>query len=67
MDYKRSGFAPVPYEKSVVLGGGHVLFPIEKPAVVAAELHLFCQALWNAAYKAGREDKMNEIKKALEL
>lgn len=62
-----AGFCPTPYEKSVVLGGGLVLFPIEDPARAAATLHLYTQQLWDAAYAEGRQDVQSELKRSLGL
>ena len=61
------GYCPVPHEKSVVLGGGLVLYPITDPGDVAATLHVYTQRVWELAYEAGKRDNQNAIREALNL
>ena len=61
------GFSPKAYEKSVVLGGGLTLYPIENPPDVAATLHIYTQRVWDIAYQKGRADVAAEIKRSLGL
>lgn len=56
---------PRAYEKSVVLGGGRVLFPVENPADICATMHLHNQAIWDHAYRQGVADARSAIQKAL--
>ena len=61
------GYRPKAYERSVVLGGGLVLFPLADPPSVAATLHIYADRLWKAAFEAGRKEALGGIKRALEL
>lgn len=56
---------PVAYEKSIVLGGGRVLFPIENPDKQIAILREYVIDITNRAYRAGQQAGKEEIRKAI--
>lgn len=58
---------PTAYEKSVVLGGGLVLFPLTNPAEICATMHLHNQRLWQTAYEAGYQAAQERMREALGL
>jgi hypothetical protein len=56
---------PRAYDKSVVLGGGRVLFPVADPQGLAAILTDHVREIARRAYQAGRIAGKAEIRKAL--
>jgi hypothetical protein len=62
-----AGYCPTPHEKSVVLGGALVLYPLTDPVEVASTLHIYTQRIWDAAYRQGVEDTQKNIRNALGL
>lgn len=56
---------PRAYDKSVVLGGGHVLYPCPDPQAQAEVLSKFASELARRAYQAGRREAKAEIRKVL--
>lgn len=62
------GWVPVlprAYEKSVVLGGGKVLFPCHEPGGTAAILTEHISEVARRAYQAGRKAAKAEIRAAI--
>jgi hypothetical protein len=57
--------APKAHEKSVVLGGGKVLFPCHDPDGTAAILASFFADVARRAYIQGKKDGKAEIRKAI--
>lgn len=58
-----------PYEKSVVLGGAIVLFPVE-PSLAqgfATQIRMAIERAEKAAYRAGYEKAREDIRKSLGL
>ena len=62
-----AGYCPTAHEKSVVLGGGLVLYPLDDPAAVTSTLHVYTQKIWEAAYQQGVNDTKKNIRNALGL
>ena len=60
-----AGYCPTPHDKSVVLGGGLVLYPLDNPEHVATTLHIYTQKIWEVAYQQGVEDTQKNIRNAL--
>ena len=58
---------PKAYKKSVVLGGGLNLFPLENPAEVAATLHLWQERIEREAFERGKKAVQDAIKMAIGL
>jgi hypothetical protein len=56
---------PRAYEKSVVLGGGLVLFPCPDPQATSEILSKYAAELAKRAYRAGRAAAKEEIRKAI--
>lgn len=56
---------PKAYEKSVVLGGGRVLFPLNDPKGIETVLREHIKEVARRAYKAGRRDAKAEIRGVL--
>ena len=61
------GYCPTAHEKSVVLGGGLVLYPLDDPASVTATLHIYTQKIWDMAYAEGVDDAQKNMRAALGL
>ena len=61
------GYCPTAHEKSVVLGGGLVLYPLDDPASVTATLHQYTQKIWDMAYAEGVDDAQKNMRAALGL
>ena len=59
------GYCPTAHEKSVVLGGGLVLYPLDDPASVTATLHQYTQKIWDMAYAQGVDDTQKKMRNAL--
>lgn len=60
-----AGYCPTPHEKSVVLGGALVLYPLTDPVAVASTLHVYTQKIWEAAYQQGVNDTKKDIRRAI--
>lgn len=56
---------PKAHEKSVVLGGGLVLFPCADPEKTAAVLAEYATTIAQRAYQQGKRAAKQEIRKAL--
>jgi hypothetical protein len=56
---------PKAHEKSVVLGGGLVLFPCHDPEATAETLRTYASQLARRAYQAGKKAGKDEIRKAI--
>lgn len=59
------GYCPTPHEKSVVLGGSLVLYPLNDPASIASTLHVYTQKIWDLAYEQGVNDTQKKMRNAL--
>lgn len=68
MDRVTGGFHPTlpkAHEKSVVLGGGKVLYPVENPQEVADVLAAVIKDVALRAYRTGREDAKRQMREAM--
>lgn len=56
---------PKAYEKSVVLGGGVVLFPVSDPEGTAEILTTYANRIARSAYRAGIQAAREQMREAI--